>query len=461
MTAELALREPPPADHEPPAPPQDIPAEMAVLGGMMLSADAIADVDDTGLRETDFYRPAHRTIYNAILRLYARGEPTDALSVANTLGVQTLMRVGGAGVLADMIHGVPSPASAGWYAGIVRRKAIKRRLIEAGVRIAQLGQNTDDDDLDGAVDRAQSEVLAVADQRDDQHVRVLDDLLGPLMEGIEQRAGGTTSGIRTGFTDLDAMLGGGMQDGQMVVLAARPAIGKSTLGLDIAREAAIDNNLDVLLFSMEMSTDEIMQRLMAAEAKVLLNNIRTGKLTDEQWPRITDTLDRVAGAPLHIDDSGTLTITDIRTKARRLAQQLARDGRRLRMVVVDYLQLITATSNFENRQAAVAEFSRALKLLAKDLGIPVIAISQLNRNSEQRSDHTPNLADLRESGAIENDADVVILLFREDEYYKPKGSGPRVGEADFIVAKNRNGPTGTVSVAFQGHFSRFVDMAKT
>ena len=292
----------------------------------------------------------------------------------------------------------------------------------------------------------------MVERRTSEDYVILEQLLQGTLDEIEaaDSRNGTMVGVPTGFRDLDALLHG-LHPGQLVVLAARPAIGKSTLGLDLARSASIKHGLTSVVFSLEMSRSEITMRLLSAEARVPLHHMRSGGMTDEDWSRLARRMGEVAEAPLFIDDSPNLTMMEIRAKARRLRQR-----HELRLVVVDYLQLMTSPKRVESRQQEVSELSRSLKLLAKELECPVVAISQLNRGPEQRQDKRPQLSDLRESGAIEQDADVVILLSREDAYER---ESPRAGEADFIVAKHRNGPTATITVAFQGHYSRFVDMS--
>jgi replicative DNA helicase len=270
------------------------------------------------------------------------------------------------------------------------------------------------------------------------------------IEAISNR-GGHMVGVPTGFADLDSLTNG-LHPGQLIILAARPALGKSTLALDVARAASIKNNLTSVIFSLEMSRNEIIMRLLSAEAQVALHHMRSGSMSDNDWTKLATKMGTVSEAPLFIDDSPNLTMMEIRAKCRRLKQ---RHG--LRLVVVDYMQLMTSGKRVESRQQEVSEFSRSLKLLAKELEVPVIAVSQLNRGPEQRTDKRPMLSDLRESGSLEQDADMVILLHREDAYER---ESPRAGEADFIVAKHRNGPTATITVAFQGHYSRFVDMAQ-
>ncbi|MFV0426110.1 MAG: replicative DNA helicase [Beutenbergiaceae bacterium] len=434
-------------------PPQDVAAEQSVLGGMMLSKDAIADVAEV-IRGTDFYRPAHESIYDCIVDLYSRGEPADAVTVSAELTNRgELARIGGAPYLHTLISSVPTAANAGFYARIVRERAVLRKLVDAGTRIAQLGYATDGGDVDELVNTAQAEVYAVTERRTSEDYLVLKDVLNGTMEEIEiaGHRGEGMVGVPTGFKDLD-QLTNGLHPGQMIVLAARPAVGKSTLGLDIARAASIRHNLTSVIFSLEMSRNEIAMRMFSAESQVPLQNMRKGNMRTEDWTRLAATMSRLSDAPLFIDDSPNMSLMEIRAKCRRLKQR-----NDLKLVVIDYLQLMSSGKRVESRQQEVSEFSRALKLLAKELEVPVIAISQLNRGSEQRNDKKPQMSDLRESGSIEQDADVVILLHREDMYEK---ESPRAGEADMIVAKHRNGPTDTIVVAFQGHYARFFDMAQ-
>jgi len=432
-------------------PPQDLEAEQSVLGGMLLSKDAIADVVEA-LRGGDFYKPAHQTIYEAILDLYGRGEPADAITLSAELTKRgELGRVGGAPYLHTLISSVPTAANAGYYARIVCERAILRRLVEAGTRITQMGY-ADTGEVDEVVDRAQAEIYAVTEQRTSEDYAPLAEFMEGTLDEIEAigSRGGTMVGVPTGFTDLDNLTNG-LHPGQLVVVAARPGLGKSTLALDFARSASIKSGLTSVIFSLEMTRNEITMRLLSAEARVGLHHMRTGSLGDDDWTKLARKMSEVASAPLFIDDSPNMTMMEIRAKCRRLKQR-----HDLKLVVVDYLQLMSSGKRVESRQQEVAEFSRALKLLAKELEVPVVALSQLNRGPEQRTDKKPMLSDLRESGSIEQDSDMVILLHREDAYER---ESPRAGEADFIVAKHRNGPTATITVAFQGHYSRFVDMA--
>jgi len=443
--AEIAPRE----DFER-TPPHDIAAEQCVLGGMMLSKDAISDVLEV-IKAADHYRPAHQIVHETILDLYGRGEPADPITVAAELTKRgEIAKVGGAPYLHTLIASVPTAANAGYYARIVRERAILRRLVEVGTRIVQLGY-AGDADADELVDRAQAEVYGVTERRGTDDYLPLSEIMTEALVEIESigSRNGTMTGVPTGFADLDALTNG-LHAGQMIVIAARPALGKSTMALDLARAASIKHGLTSVIFSLEMSRNEITMRLLSAEARVSLQAMRTGQMNEDDWAKLARRMSEVAHAPMFIDDSPNMSMMEIRAKCRRLKQQ-----HDLRLVIIDYLQLMTSPKRVENRQQEVSELSRSLKLLAKELNVPVIA--QLNRGPEQRTDKRPMLSDLRESGSIEQDADVVILLHREDAYER---ESPRAGEADFIVAKHRNGPTTTVTVAFQGHYSRFVDMAR-
>jgi replicative DNA helicase len=435
-------------------PPQDLTAEQSVLGGMLLSKDAIADVVEV-LRPEDFYRPAHQTIYDTILDLYGRGEPADAITVSAELERKAeLTKLGGAPYLHTLIATVPTAANAAYYAEIVAEKAILRRLVEAGTRIVQLGYlGADGGTVDEVVDRAQASIYDVTERRTSEDYVALEELLQPTMDEIDAIAsrGGISQGIPTGFVDLDAVTNG-LHPGQMIVVAARPGLGKSTLGLDFARSCSVKHGMTSAFMSLEMGRTEIVMRLLSAEAQIRLTDMRGGRMSDDDWTRMARRMSEISEAPLFIDDSPNLTMMEIRAKARRLRQR-----NDLRLLVIDYLQLMTSGKRIESRQQEVSEFSRQIKLLAKELEIPVVAISQLNRGPEQRTDKRPMLSDLRESGSIEQDADMVILLHRPDAFER---DDPRAGEADLILAKHRAGPTNTITVAHQLHYSRFADLAQ-
>ena len=431
--------------------PHDDVAEQSVLGGMLLSKDAIADVVES-LRASDFYKPAHETIYEAILSLYGHGSPADAITVADELKKRgELTRVGGASYIHTLIASVPTAANAQYYAEIVKEHAIMRRLIEAGTKIAQLGY-ANETEVDALVDQAQAEIYAVTDGNAKEDYVSFSEALEATMREIDANSNRPDGvyGVPTDFIELDELTGG-LHGGQMIVIAARPGVGKSTLALDIARSAAIHHHMATVFFSLEMSRTELAMRILSAEGKISMGRLKKGDLDTEGWTNLATLQGRIDSAPLFIDDSPNMTLMEIRAKCRRLKQR-----NDLKLVVLDYLQLMSSGKKVESRQQEVSEFSRSLKLLAKELDVPVIALSQLNRGSEQRTDKRPMVSDLRESGSIEQDADMVILLHREDMY---NPDSERVGEADMIIAKHRGGPTRTIPLAFSGKYSRFNNMA--
>jgi len=432
--------------------PHDLVAEQSALGGMLLSQDAVAEVFGI-IKGPDFYAPKHELIYDAIYNLYGRGEPTDVITVSAELTrLGTLVKIGGADYLHTLTSIVPTAANASFYADIVQEKAVLRRLIEAGTRIAAAGYAAEGD-VEDLVNQAQADIYAVGTQsQTDQYAPLNDSLEAAVaeMERAEER-GGEMTGVPTGIYELD-QLTHGLHGGQLIILAARPGVGKSTFALDIARNAAIKHGKGALFFSLEMGRAEIAMRLLSAESDIFLQSMRKGTVSRDDWKKIANVRGTISDAPLYIDDSPNLTLVEIRAKARRLTQSLD-----LKLIVIDYLQLLSSGKKVENRQQEVSEFSRSLKLLAKELDIPVIAIAQLNRGSEQKTDKKPELYHLRESGSLEQDADVVMLLHREDMGQKEH---QRAGEADIILAKQRNGPTGTVACLFHGQFSKFVNLDK-
>ena len=442
-------------------PPQDLEAEMATLGGMLLSKEAITDVIEV-LRGSEFYKPAHESIYDAVVEVYNRSEPADPLIVADELAKRgELERVGGAPYLASLMATVPTAANAAYYARIVREKALMRGLVQAGTRITQLGYSTDAGDIAELVTLAEAEVYSVAHSEGEKEDYVpVGELLNEAnlqIEAGQARESGQMTGVPTGFVELDELTGG-LHPGQMVIVAARPAMGKSTLAVDFCRSASMHARradgsfIPSCYFSLEMGRMELMMRILAAESGVDMNKLRGGRqMSERDWEDVARAYNPVSEAPLFIDDSPNLTMPEIRSKALRLRQQGD-----LGLMVIDYLQLMTSGKRVESRQQEVSEFSRSLKLLAKELEIPVVAVAQLNRGPEQRTGNKPQMSDLRESGSLEQDADIIMLLHRP-EYYNPED---RSGEADIIVAKHRNGQTRTIPVAFQGHLSRFANMAR-
>jgi replicative DNA helicase len=429
--------------------PNDLLSEQSTLGGMLLSQEAIAEVFEY-VKGDDFYAPKHETIFNAIMALYSKGEPTDVITVTDELTKNgELVRAGGADYLHQLTSIVPTAANAPFYAQIVAEKATLRRLVEVGTRIAQMGYSNEGE-IEDLVNRAQEDVYGVTRAGVGEDYVPLFDSIEAAVEEMEraQSRGGDMVGVPTGFRELDEMTHG-LHGGQFVILAARPAVGKSTLALDLARNAAIKHKKPVIFFSLEMGRAEIAMRLLSAESRIYLQSMRKGSLTDNDWQRLAGVRGEINSAPLFIDDSPNLTLVEIRAKCRRMAQRVG-----LEMIVIDYIQLMTSGKKVESRQQEVSEFSRALKLLAKELNVPVVAISQLNRNSEKSDNKVPEISQLRESGSLEQDADVVILLHREAMFEREH---PRAGEADLILAKQRNGPTGTIVVNFLGQFSKFED----
>ena len=432
-------------------PPQNVDAEMSVLGGMMLSKDAIADVIEI-LRSADFYRPAHASVYEVVIELFGRGEPADAVTVGAELKKKgELERIGGLPYLHTLVATVPTAANAAYYARIVREQAQLRSLVEAGTRIVQLGYTTDGADVEGLINLAQSEVFAISEQRQTTDYTTLEEIVPDLYEELERNANrdGGLDGVPTGFSELDSKLNG-LRAGQMIIIAARPGGGKSTLAMDICRSAAVHNNMASAYFSLEMNRTELSMRLLAAESKVFLDRMIKGELETRDWQAIARTLDKISQAPLIVDDSPNMTMGEIRAKSRRMKQQHG-----IQLIVIDYLQLLTSGGKaVESRQQEVSDFSRSIKLLAKELEIPIVAVAQLNRDSERRNDRRPQVADLRESGSLEQDADVVLLIHRDDMFNK---DSDRRGLAEIIIGKQRSGPTGTLELEFQGQYARFAE----
>ena len=384
-------------------PPQDRHAEQSVIGGMLISKDAIADAAEA-VNGRDFYFPAHEMIYEAVIDLYGRGEPADAITVADELAKRgELQRIGGQPYLHELIQSVPTAANAGYYAQIVAERAVLRRLVEAGTRIVQMGQSDGGGDVVDVINAAQAEIFGVTAGKDTEDYVRLGEVVEMTADEIEAASshGGQMTGVPTGFQELDTLTNG-LHPGQMIVIAARPAVGKSTIGLDIARAASIKNNMTSVVFSLEMSKVEISMRLLSAEAEIQLQHMRKGTMRDEDWAKLAKTMGRISDAPLFIDDSPNMSLMEIRSKCRRLKER-----HNLRLVVIDYLQLMTSGKKVESRQQEVSEFSRALKLLAKELEVPVIAISQLNRGPEQRTDKRPQMSDLRESGCLTADSRIL------------------------------------------------------
>ena len=436
-------------------PPHDLEAEESLLGAMMLSAGAIADAAGV-VSASDFYKPAHGHVYDAVHTLYASGQPADSVTVADELRRAGLLEaIGGHAVLAQIMSSTPATTNAARYARIVEEYALLRRLIGVAGEISELGYSVPED-VSKALDRAESLVYEVNERRVTDSTQKLSSLLSENLDRLEQlyERGDAITGTPTGYLDLDQLLSG-LQPSSLVVVGARPAMGKTSFALGMIAHAALEatNPSPVLFFSLEMSNLELSQRLLCAEARVDSTRVRNGQLQADDWQKISRAMGRLAEAPIWIDDNPNLTIMEIRAKARRLKSQIGNLG----MIVIDYLQLMSGRSNAENRQVEVSELSRGLKILARELETPVVALSQLSRGLEMRADKRPMLSDLRESGSIEQDSDVVMFIFRE-EIYDPRPEN--AGQAEIIVAKHRSGPTGVVQLAFLPQYTRFANMAR-
>jgi replicative DNA helicase len=435
-----------------PVPPQNLEAEESVVGAMMLAPGAIDAVSEV-LDASDFYRESHAVIYRAALGLYAKGEPVDAITLVDELEERgEIERAGGRVRIHELAALVPATANAAHYARIVHEMATLRRLIHAGGEVARLGWERPGETTD-LVDRAEQIIFELSQTRVSTEFSHIEELLKESFERITElyEAGKDVTGVPSGFRDIDRLTSG-FQPGNLVIVAARPSMGKSALGLCVAANLGVRFNLPVALFTLEMSKAEVTQRLMCSEAKVESQRLRTGKLAQDDWPRLTTACDKLAKAPIYVDDSGSITMMEIRAKARRLKSQQPNLG----LIVVDYLQLMTSGGTAENRVQEVSQISRALKVLARDLDVPILAMSQLSRAVEQRHDKRPILSDLRESGSIEQDSDLVIFIYR-DEYYNDES--PDQGLAEVILAKHRNGPTGTEKLSFLKRYTKFADLA--
>jgi replicative DNA helicase len=436
-----------------PVPPQNLDAEESVLGAMMLSPGAIGAVSEI-LDAGDFYRESHATIYRAAIGLYAKGEPVDAITLVDELDrLSHLADVGGQERVHELAALVPATSNAAHYARIVHEMATLRGLIRAGNDIARLGFDRPGETVD-LVDRAEQIVFALSQQRVSSEFAHIDSLLKDSFERITAlyEAGTDTTGTASGYKGLDRITSG-FQPGNLIIVAARPSMGKSALALGMAANIAVRDQKPVALFTLEMSKSEVTQRFMCSEGKVESQRLRTGKLAADDWPRLTAACDKLSKAPIYVDDTGSITMMEIRSKLRRLKSQCPELG----LVIIDYLQLMTSGTNVENRVQEVSQISRSLKVLARDLEVPILALSQLSRAVEQRHDKRPILSDLRESGSIEQDADVVMFVYR-DEYYNPEDS-ESAGIAELHIAKHRNGPTDMTKLAFQKRYAKFSDLA--
>lgn len=433
-------------------PPYNVEAEQAVLGSMMIDKDAVYAAMEV-LRPDDFYKEAHKLIYEGILSLDTKGEPIDMITLTEEMRQQnTLEKVGGAAYIATIANLVPSAANVQHYANIVAEKSILRRLIRYANNIASRCYE-DQEDAYELLDSAEKMILEIAEDRNASGLILLKEALSEVLEKIEQMAGkkGHITGVPSFFVDLDRFTSG-WQPSDLIILAARPAMGKTSFGLNIAQNAATKGNISTAIFSLEMSREQLVQRLMSSEAAIDQHKLRTGRLLDEEWVRLTRAAQPLSTAKLYIDDTPAISILELRAKARRLKAEKG-----LGLIVIDYLQLIQVNKRIENRQQEISEISRSLKALARELNVPVLALSQLSRAVEHTQDKRPSLSHLRESGALEQDADLVMFIYRED-YYKPDTDKP--GVAEIIIAKHRNGPTGIVELGFIKEYTKFVNLEK-
>jgi replicative DNA helicase len=434
-------------------PPHSVEAEQSLLGGLMLDQrawDQIADV----LRVEDLYRADHRLIFGAIADLVERNQPPDAVTVSEQLQRNgQLEAAGGLPYLARLVEDTPSAANIRAYARIVRERAMLRRLIEIGGDIAASANSSEGLTVDEIVDLAEQRVFEIADggQRRGSGFVSLKQILPKTIDRLDVLSHSTSdiTGVSTGFTELDKMTSG-FQPGELIIIAGRPSMGKSTLAVNICENAAIGKQVPAGIFSMEMSAEQLSFRMLSSIGRISQTRLRNGKLSDEDWPRVDSAVSMMSNAPIFIDDGGALTPTDVRSRARRLKREHG-----LGLIVVDYLQLMQVSGTTENRATEISEISRSLKALAKELQVPVIALSQLNRSVEQRNDKRPVMSDLRESGALEQDADVILFIYREEVYDKET---PRKGVADIIIAKQRNGPIGEFHLTFLGEFTKFENL---
>jgi len=435
-------------------PPQNIEAEQSVLGGILIENKAINKVMEI-LTDDDFYRDAHSKIYNAIINLSERDEPADLITLTNELRkVDQLDSVGGASYVASLIDSVPTAANIEYYAKIVKEKSILRKLIQTSTEIITQGYE-DQGDVEGFLDEAERAIFEISEKRVKPSFYSIRDIVKESFKTIEKlyEKKEMVTGVPSGFKELDRMTAG-FQPSDLIIVAGRPSMGKTAFCLNAAQYVAIEKGIPIAIFSLEMSKEQLVIRMLCSEARVEGTRLRTGYLSESDWPKLTLAAGNLSDAPIYIDDTASLSILELRAKARRLH---AEHG--LGMLIIDYLQLMRGRSKVESRQQEISEISRSLKALAKELNIPVIAVSQLSRKTEERRDFRPQLSDLRESGAIEQDADVILFLYR-DELYNRAEDNPNRGKAELIIGKQRNGPIGKVELAFLDKFTTFKELYK-
>jgi replicative DNA helicase len=440
-------------------PPHSVEAEQSVLGGLLLEASALDKIADL-MSADDFYRQEHRLIYRQIVRLSELAKPVDVITVAEALEIAgELDKVGGLPYLGSLAQNVPSAANIRRYGEIVRERSIMRKLVAVGTDIAASAFNPTGRDAAQLLDEAESKVFEIAEagSKGKQGFMAMPPLLTQVVERIETLYGrdnhSDVTGMATGFTDLDRMTSG-LQPGDLVIVAGRPSMGKTAFSINIAENVALEGGKPVAIFSMEMGAAQLAMRMLGSVGKLNQHDLRTGRLQDDDWGRLTHALGKLNDAPIYIDESAALSALELRARSRRLHRQ--NDG--LGLIVVDYLQLMSSNAgkNSENRATEISEISRSLKALAKELHVPVIALSQLNRSLEQRPNKRPVMSDLRESGAIEQDADLILFIYRDEVY---NSDSPDKGKAEIIIGKQRNGPIGKVELAFRGEYTRFDNLA--
>jgi replicative DNA helicase len=438
-------------------PPHSVEAEQSVLGGLLLDNTAWDKIADM-IGESDFYRADHRLIYRHVSKLVGNSRPADVITVSESLeSTRELEGVGGLAYLGALAQNTPTAANIRRYAEIVRERAVMRKLAEVGTEIAETAYNPMGKEAGQLLDEAESKVFAISEEgaRGKQGFMDMQPLLTQVVERIDMLYNrdnpSDVTGVPTGFTDLDRMTSG-LQPGDLVIVAGRPSMGKTSLALNMAEHVALESGLPVGVFSMEMGASQLVMRMLGSVGKLDQHKVRTGRLADEDWRKLTDAVGRLNDAPIHIDETAALNSLELRARARRLHRQYGKLG----LIVVDYLQLMSASSHGENRATEISEISRGLKALAKELNVPVVALSQLNRSLEQRPNKRPVMSDLRESGAIEQDADLILFIYRDEVYNQ---DSPDKGKAEVIIGKQRNGPIGTVTLVFQGEYTRFANFA--
>ncbi len=434
-------------------PPQNQEAEESLLGAILIDNENLLDILEV-LTPADFYKSAHGVIFSAITELFNEDEPIDLITLSNKLREKgEFEKAGGAFFLAKLTDTVPLPSNSKHYANIVREKATLRRLIEKAAHITKLCYQ-DSGNVSDVIDFAENAVFEISENKTNPGFFRISNIVQDAIDVIEERQlnKALVTGVETGFTKFDEMTAG-LQKSDFIIIAGRPSMGKTAFGMNIARNAAVNNNIPVAIFSLEMSKEQLAMRLLCSEARIDSSKIRSGFLSKEDFSKITDAAGALSEAPIYIDDSPRTSAMEIRTKARRLKME-----KDLGMVIIDYIQLMKTRSDLERRDLEISDISRSLKILAKELDIPVVALSQLNRKLEERQDKRPVLSDLRESGALEQDADVVTFIYR-DEVYNKSEDNPNSGKAEILIRKQRNGPTGIVTLTFVSSCTRFENAA--